>query len=49
MIEILLAALVTRVDQGTPSTLPEPDDWDLLRLAVLLVALVVALIAAAIH
>ena len=49
MIEILLAALATRVDQETPPILPEPDDWDLLRLAVLLVALVVALAAAFIH
>ena len=49
MIEILLAALITRVDQETSPILPEPDDWDLVRLAVFLVTLVVALAAALIH
>jgi hypothetical protein len=47
MIEILLAALVTRIEQKVPPTLPQPSAVDRVRLAILVVGLSVALIFAA--
>lgn len=44
MIEILMAALITRLEAKTPSEMPQPTRVDQVRLAILLVGLVAALV-----
>lgn len=39
MIDILMAALITRLDAKTPSAMPQPTAMDQVRLAILLVGL----------
>ena len=46
MIEILMAALITRLDAKTPPVMPQPTAMDQVRLAILLVGLLAALIFA---
>jgi hypothetical protein len=47
MIEILMAALITRIEPKAPPTMPQPDAVDQLRLAVLLLGLLAAFVFAA--
>jgi hypothetical protein len=47
MIEILMAALITRIEPKAPPTMPQPNVVDQVRLAVLVVGLLVALVFAA--
>lgn len=43
MIEVLVAALITRLDSKAPPAMPQPTLMDRVRLAVLLIGLLVAL------
>jgi hypothetical protein len=43
MIEILMAALITRIEERAPLAMPRPNVWDQVRLAGLLIGLLAAL------
>lgn len=47
MIEILMAALITRIEQKAPPTMPQPNAVDQVRVAILLAGLLAALASAA--
>ena len=49
MIEILMVALVTRLNQENSPVMPQPNVWDIVRLAILLMVMVLALALAVIH
>lgn len=46
MIEILMAALITRIERKTPPIMPQLGAVDQVRLAILLVGLLAALVFA---
>lgn len=46
MIEILMAALITRLDAKTLPAMPQPSTMDQVRLAILLVGLLAAIVFA---
>jgi hypothetical protein len=46
MIEILMAALITRIEQKAPPTMPPLNAVDQIRLAILLAGLLAALVFA---
>jgi hypothetical protein len=43
MIEILMAALITRIEQKAPLAMPQPNAGDQVRLAILVIGLLAAL------